>query len=78
MPVTQAELESFARFAAIKIGNGGAELTLEALVRQWNEEREMAETVADIQRGIRDYEEGKGIPLDDAFNDVRKRLGIPD
>ncbi len=78
MSVTLEEIGKFAQFAAAKIGNGGADLTLEALVQQWYEQREIDETVADVQQGLKDIEDGKGLPLDVAFREIRSRLGSRD
>ncbi|MEX2286150.1 MAG: hypothetical protein WD648_03610 [Planctomycetaceae bacterium] len=51
---------------------------IDELRRQQFEQREVAETVANIEAGMQEYLDGKGIPLEEAFRDVRKRLGISD
>lgn len=74
MSVTREELEDFQHFADSKLSNGGAE-SLAELVREWEGRREYQETVADIEESHEDIAGGRVVPADEAFADVRKRLG---
>ena len=76
MPVTKEELERFHQFAAEKLDNGGSQSSLEDLVTLWRQEREHAETVDDIRQGVKDADAGNAQPLQEAFDDVRRDLGL--
>jgi hypothetical protein len=74
MAVTREELEEFQHFADSKLSNGGAE-SLADLVRQWEARRDYQETVADIKESHEDLAAGRVVPADEAFADVRKKMG---
>ena len=78
MTVTQTELDGFSQFAVEKIGNGGADLTLEDLVELWRAENptdeELQESLASLERGLADAEAGRIHPADEALTELRKRL----
>ena len=76
MPVTKEELERFHQFAAEKLDNGGSRSSLEDLVTLWRKEREHAETVDDIRQGVKNSDAGNAQPLEEAFEDVRRDLGL--
>ena len=75
MPATVDELESFSRFAAQRLRQGDQSPSLEECLRQWREESEREELLADIQAGLDDVEQGRGQPVDEAFADIRQQLG---
>jgi predicted transcriptional regulator len=74
--VTMQEFDSFAEYARIHIENGRAS-TLSQLLTQWETQREEAEDVKAIARGIADMEAGRVVPLDQAMAEVRQKLGLP-
>jgi hypothetical protein len=73
MAVSLQELSDFNRFAAEKLSNGGAE-TLQAVLDEWNAQREREESVAGIRQSIAQYEAGQGLPVEQAFLELRNRL----
>ena len=75
MPATVDELESFSRFAAQRLRQGDQLPSLEECLRQWREESEREELLAEIQAGLDDVEQGRGQPVDEAFADIRQQLG---
>jgi hypothetical protein len=62
----------------MRIENGGSKLTFVELVREWLDRREYDETVASIQRSLRDYDEEQALPLEEAFQEIRRKLGLPE
>lgn len=76
MPVTPKELEDFARFAADRLRHGDNVPSLEECLRQWRADCEFQETVADVRQSLDDCASGRTKPLDQAFDDVRRRLGL--
>lgn len=43
-----------------------------------SDEVELAEALAGIQRGLESMRAGKGKPMDEAFEQIRKELGLSD
>lgn len=41
-------------------------------------DREAADTIADVRQGHADIEAGRGLPVDEAFGEIRKELGLPE
>ena len=74
MATTLDELESFHRFAAGKLSNGGANLTLEDCLRLWRADCDEAETVELIKRGAADIEAGRHHTLGEVDAEIRRRL----
>lgn len=75
MPDTLTELESFSQFAAQHLRQGDPLPTLEECLRQWRAECELQETVSGVQKSLDDVAQGRVKPVDQAFEDVRRRLG---
>ena len=75
MPATLEELKSFSQFASERLSLGESLLSLEECLRQWRADRESQEVVADIQQSLDDVANGRVKPVDQAFDDVRRRLG---
>ena len=75
MAVTQQDLESFELYATERLRDGGAE-SLHELVAEWEANREYLATVAEVNESLADYEAGKGKPASEAFDDIRKKLGL--
>ena len=77
MAVTKDDLQAFKRFADEKLAGGGAD-SITDLAGQWEAQRESRETIADILESHSDIEAGRMKPLDEAFADVRKKMGLPE
>ena len=76
MPVTPQELDDFTRFAAERLRHGENLPSLEECLRQWRADLEFQEAVADIRESLDDCSQGRLKPLDQAFDDVRRQLGL--
>lgn len=70
------ELDDFVIFARDQLAADDSKASLEDCVRLWRERRERLETVADVIQGMRDDDAGLGVPLNEAFADIRRQLGI--
>lgn len=77
MPLTQTEIDAFRDFAMEKVNNGGVESLAECL-RMWEDHREYEESVAAIREGLEDVAAGRTKPVDEAFADIRRELGLPE
>lgn len=75
MPATLQEIESFSRFASQRLKHGESMPSLEECLRQWRAEFELRETVTEIEQSLNDVAHGRVKPVDQAFDDVRRRLG---
>lgn len=73
---TLQELDQFTRFAQTKLRDEDDGLSLEHCLKLWRRQIEEDETIADIKQGLADIEAGRTVSLEDAFRDVRQRLGI--
>ena len=83
MSVTREQLDSFHRFAARQLDNGGSELSLEQLLDLWRIENpapdERSESVAAIQQALNDMDAGDvGEPADAVIQEVRASLSAAD
>ncbi|MBI3467003.1 MAG: hypothetical protein HY000_28650 [Planctomycetes bacterium] len=75
---TVEELESFHRFIADQLENGGAKPSPEECLRLWRAaQQERAETLAAIAEGLNDISAGRVKPLDDFDREFRTKHGIP-
>ena len=77
MPITPHELESFTQFAARRLSDGDTGSSLEECLQQWRVDCERRELQEDVQASLDDYAAGRVKPLDQAFDDVRRQLGLP-
>lgn len=75
MPVTKDDMRDFNRFVDEKLSNGGAE-SLTELARQWEDQREAEQSVADLRESHADAEAGRLHPAEEVFSEVRKKLGM--
>ncbi len=78
---TRQELESFHHFALQEIANGGAALSMDELLHQWNcsrpTDKELAESVAAVKAAYADYLAGDtGRPAIELLRETCDRLGI--
>ena len=69
------ELESFSRFASQRLSHGDQIPSLEECLRQWRAECERDELLADLEASQEDVAQGRMKPVEQAFADVRRRLG---
>jgi len=75
------DLRAFKGFIEQKLSNGGAELTLEEALVDWdlenqtNEEREA--TVQGIRNGLADVEAGRTRPFEEFDREFRLKHGLP-
>jgi hypothetical protein len=76
MPVTAQELNDFTHFAAQRLKRGESVPSLEECLRLWRAELEFHETVADVRQSLDDCTDGRRKPIEQAFDDVRQRLGL--
>jgi len=74
MAITKEDLNKFQTFADDILSGGSAD-SLQEILDQWNAMREHSQSVAGIQESITQYEAGEGLPVDQAFDEVRKKLG---
>lgn len=78
MPVAKEEIDRFHRFVDETADNGGADLSLEELLRLCGaEQRERDQANEGIRRGLQELEAGLGRPLDEFAAEFRKRNSIP-
>jgi hypothetical protein len=75
--LTKDELKTFYNFGTVMIDNYHVS-SLEDCLRPWHEDREYAETVAAIREGFDDSAAGRTQPIDQAFADIRRDLGLPE
>ena len=73
---TLQELDQFTRFAQAKLRENEDELPLENCLKLWRRQIEEDEIVADIELSMADYAAGRVMSAKEAFDDVRRGLGI--
>ncbi len=74
MPVTREQLADYYRFVDEKLSNGGA-VSMQDMLDQWLDRQTHEASVADIRESIAQYEAGEALPVDQAFSEVRRKLG---
>jgi hypothetical protein len=74
MAVTRQDLFDFTRFAEEKLTDRGTD-SLKALLDEWNERRSHGQSVAGIRESVAQYEAGEGLPIREAFAEIRRKLG---
>lgn len=81
MSLTQDQLDSFYQFAKDKLANGESELSVPELCHLWQLEnpsdKERAQVIAAINRGIKDIEAGNYRPADEFMDEMRRKYNIP-
>lgn len=75
MSITRNEIDSFHRFAAAKLENGGVQ-SLEEVLRQWRAARYDEETIESIRRGLEQANAGQLRPFDEVDAEIRAKYGI--
>jgi predicted ATPase len=77
MALTTQQLDSFHRFAREQLDAGEAGLSLEKLASRWLAAQQQADTDNAIHEAIDQMNVGLGESLDDAMEDIRRRLDLP-
>ncbi len=75
MAMTHDDLHSFNQFAFARLKDGDAE-SLEELVSEWRAVRHREQVNAAIQRGIADVDAERTRPLDEFWDEFRKKHNI--
>lgn len=73
MDLTLSDFRDFSRFAEAKLSEGPP-VPLQNLYNEWNSRREHERSVAAIRQSIAEYESGKAIPLEEAIDEIRRKL----
>jgi hypothetical protein len=74
--MNQSELDSFYYFATNVLTHADHDLTIEGLVQRWRAEREQADTIQSVLRGVVGAEAGRTYHLADVDARIRKELGF--
>jgi hypothetical protein len=75
MPVTIEQIDGFARFAKGLIRREHPAFSLEECLRQWREEQEVKEVVAEVRRAEVAIAAGRVVTLEEADRQIRAELG---
>lgn len=70
-----SDLQAFYGFLGQHLHGSENLSTPEQLLKDWRSQAEIQETVAEVRESVADYEAGKGVPVEVAFANVRKKLG---
>lgn len=76
MPASPQEIDEFADFAKQSLGSGFEPLSLEDCVRLWRQQQDKRESARSIMESLDEDDAGLSQPLSEAFDDVRRQLGI--
>ena len=80
MPLTQEQIDSFHHFASEKMSNGGADMTMQEVLQLWALEnpsdQERAEVNAIIRQGDEDIAAGRGRPVDEVNEELRRKYNL--
>ena len=77
MAATQHDINAFHRFASQWLSNGGAELSFDELVVEWESVRDRDDINAAIREGLTDIEAGRHRPADEVMRELRQKYNIP-
>jgi len=81
MPTSTQELQSFQKYAAARIQNGGAKLELDELLDEWKHQNpdplKLQEDALAVKTSLLDIERGEtGTPVDDVIADIRAKYKL--
>ena len=76
MSASLQELDEFTVFVRKRLDAAQANLSLEECVRMWREQQDQQESVRGILQSAKEDEAGLSQPLTEAFDEVRRQLGI--
>lgn len=74
MIATQTELTEFHRFAQEKL-SAGSESSLQELLDEWTAARDYERSVAALRQSVAEADAGLGLPVKEAFAEIRSKLG---
>ncbi len=77
MSLSQSDIDSFHLFASQELTHLGPGQDLEEIVRRWQTQREEAEALASIRRGVEDAEAGRFQDIGTVDKGIREKLGFP-
>ena len=77
MSATREEIDAFHEFAASKLNNGGAGLSLEQLLAEWRASGPCGDVHVALRQAISEMRAGLGQPLDEALEEIRRDFGFP-
>lgn len=77
MPKILEEIDHFSEFVRQKVSSQQEEPSLEECLRQWREEQELAETIADIKASLAEIADGNYTSVEEAGQIIRAELGWP-
>jgi hypothetical protein len=76
------DLRAFRQYIDEQFSNGGAELTLDEALINWEienqTEQERQETIEAIREGLSDVDAGRTRPAEDVIRDLCRKHNIPD
>jgi len=78
MPITQNQIDDFHQFATDRLKSGGAELTIDDLLIEWDSSRNRDEINEAIREGLADIEAGRTRPADEVTEELRRKYNIPE
>ena len=76
MPASIQELDAFTDFVRRQLDAEQVTLSLEDCVRLWREQQEKRASINAILQSMKEDDAGLSQPLAEAFDDVRRQLGI--
>ncbi len=81
MPTSTQELQSFQKYAAARIQNGGAKLELDDLLDEWKHQnpdpQQLQEDAQAVKASLNDIERGEtGIPVEEVIADIRAKYNL--
>lgn len=77
MSLSQGDIDSFHVFASQELPHLGPNQGLEDIMKKWQAEREQAEALASIRRGVADAEAGRFQNIATVDQGIREKLGFP-
>jgi hypothetical protein len=77
MSLSQSDIDRFHQFASQELTQLGPDQDLEEIVKRWQTQREQAEALASIRRGVEDAEAGRFQDIGTVDKGIREKLGFP-
>jgi len=70
-----SDVQAFYGFLGQHLHADESPSTPDQLLKDLRAQKEYQETVADVRQGVADFEAGKGVSVEVAFANIRKKLG---
>ena len=77
MSLSQSDIDRFHLFASQELTHLGPDQDLEEIVKRWQTQREQAEALASIRRGVEDAEAGRVQDIGTVDKSIREKIGFP-